>query len=107
MGMPGPGSKNYQEKNTGEKLSSGNPDPAKFIIRKFYESKGHTVLFMVYPGCRNYEGSKILVFKNKTYNQIFVMNKIDPHFFPFSNLFARFEPTYEGFKAACNLIDSL
>lgn len=54
-----------------------------------------------YPDCTNYEGNKIIVFLGKPPSCITHAAHIDPHFSPGSGVFARFEPTENGWYYAC------
>lgn len=81
------------------------PNPLNFNIKEIQTINGHTIAKVNYPNCTNFEGNKILFFKNKTSEQVKAIKLLDPHF---SNKdkntpFARFEPTKEGLDAAIEL----
>ena len=92
-------SHNYEQK----KISDYDPNPSNFRIKNIYENNGHCVVYINYPNCINYEGNKILVFKDTKKEKIRKLNEIDPHFSDSENkvkLIARFEPTDEGWQLA-------
>jgi len=86
-----------------------NPDPSNFNILKEEKFAGEsgkiTMLMIEYPDCTNYEGKKILLFRDLTLQEILMRNdnRIDPHFSETkgrAHPFARFSPTDEGWKEA-------
>ena len=86
-----------------------NPNPSKFKILRENLIGGFLVVEIAYEGCTNYEGKKILVFKDATYQQLIEQNSIDPHFSEnekFISPIARFEPTERGWQWACNFCRS-
>lgn len=88
------------------------PDPSKFTLDAVKQVGNHLVLRIFYHEAKNYEGKKILVFKNCTYQQIVNYNNgvIDPHFAEnpdYISPFARFEPTNEGWLNAIRLCETL
>jgi hypothetical protein len=89
----------------------GNPDPNNYQLVKAEEKNGYLVVMIKYPDCTNYEGNKILVFKNLTLLQLVNQKLIDPHFFPadkkFQSPVARFVPTDEGWNMALALVEVL
>ena len=110
MGMPHfgsssmrKGSSNYEEL----KVSQYDPNPSIFNIKKHIEKNGHTIVWINYPNCKNYEGNKIIFFKDTTFYQIYNLSEIDPHFTDLNVIkpFARFEPTVEGWKVAKQLLN--
>lgn len=84
-------------------LIVGNPNPANFKILQS-EKVGRFVIIMVrYPECLNYEGKKILVFKDVRLKEIEGLGFLDPHFCNSGHHpspIARFVPTSQGFKYA-------
>jgi hypothetical protein len=80
-----------------------NPDPKNFRIRRS-EQIGRMLLIEVnYPDCTNYEGNKILLYKDVTMDQLERQGSIDPHFsenVKFASPIARFVPTEEGWMWA-------
>ena len=82
------------------------PDPSNYVIVKHKEINNHLVLKVKYPDCTNYEGEKILVFKNCTLEKLQEQEHIDPHFSEskrFYSPFARLEPTESGWNIACGI----
>ncbi|MOA20407.1 hypothetical protein D3C78_1408490 [compost metagenome] len=75
-----------------------------FRINQTYEINGNLVAIITYPNCTNFEGKKILVFRNMSDIDLRSNRLIDPHF---SNKglspFARFVPSKEGLNAAKEL----
>lgn len=89
---------------------AGEPNPFRFKITKYVEMRGHLCAWINYPDCYNYEGNKILVFKNMPNVQTFLqLRKLDPHFLEHGEFtpFARFKPTSEGWNAAIKLMEIL
>ena len=94
------------EKQTKENLPQ-NPDPKNFSINELKAIGPFVIALIKYPDCKNYEGDKILVYKNKTLVDISKCDIIDPHFCENCNVspVARFRPTAEGYDMAeqfCN-----
>ena len=85
-----------------------NPDPTKYKIKKVRSENGHLAVFINYDDCTNYEGDKVLVFKDTTIDQLRDQKAIDPHFSDnsdFKSPFARFRPTDGGWREAVDLIN--
>ena len=82
-----------------EPLKLPNPDPTKFEIRNSHFINDLVILEVLYPGCTNYEGRKVLVFKKDVYDKLIAKSPVvmDPHFTDkgFAPI-ARFAPTQEG-----------
>jgi len=109
MGMKifGSYSKSDLDFNT-NKISDFDPDPSKFEIKKVHRQNNHLVVLIHYPNCINYEGNKIIVYKNTELNILSNALQIDPHFTEKDielKPFARFEPTDDGWKAAIALVN--
>jgi hypothetical protein len=82
---------------------SQNPDPKKFEIKKYVEVNGYLIVFINYEDCKNFEGNKILVYRNVEYKELIKQEIIDPHFSENKNFYSpmcRLEPTDSGWKAA-------
>ena len=62
--------------------TTDTPDSERFEIEDFYEEDGYLVLMATYPNCKNcnYEGKKVMVFKDVTVRDVLKWKKIDPHF---------------------------
>ncbi len=85
------------------KAVPGNPDPLLYTIKKHARVNSFLIVRVKYCGCTNFEGMKILVFKDATMDQLLAQRTIDPHFSDsekFIHPVARFVPTVEGMKMA-------
>ncbi len=83
------------------------PDPNNYVVIKVADQLGRLgkwcAMFVKYRGCTNYEGNKILVFKDHYYDELKAQGLLDPHFSDskeYIHPFARFEPTDAGWEAA-------
>ena len=80
-----------------------NPDPSNFVIEKI-ESVGKFIIVRIYyPDSTNFEGKKIVVYKDRAISEIIQATKLDPHFCDDKNHIspiARFEPTNRGWRYA-------
>ena len=80
-----------------------NPDPKNWVVNSARHIGEYLVVEMYYPDCTNYEGKKMMVFKCSL-EDLKEQAVVDPHFgegrmhYPI----ARFEPTAEGWRDACN-----
>lgn len=83
-------------------IPEGNPNPRNFELVRVRQVKCHLVAQIRYPDCTNYEGMKIMVFKDLTEARLLGVRFLDPHFTDQDTLkpFARFEPTDEGWRLA-------
>lgn len=80
-----------------------NPDARIFKILKAIEHGEFLIVKMEYPTCTNFNGIKILVYKDVTVEQLYERLRIDPHFSDDVDAFspiARFEPTNVGIALA-------
>lgn len=91
-------------------IPENNPNPRNYIIVQHIECRGHLLVNINYPDCKNYEGDKILLYKDLTLNDLRKQEVIDPHFnksdrykFPF----ARFEPTLAGWNIGRKVMEEL
>lgn len=81
--------------------NSQAPNPKSFKILKTKQVGLNLVVKINYPNCTNFEGNKILVYKNLSQMFIYSMKIIDPHFNnKGTSPFVRFEPTDDGWQAA-------
>lgn len=85
--------------------ASGNPNPSDWRVVREQQAGSACVLEITYPGCRNYEGRKIMVFRASGLAEIMRQNhgKLDPHFSnnrAYLSPVARFEPTSDGWNMA-------
>jgi len=86
---------------------NSTPDPKNFKIIRKEIINGYPILLINYPGVKNYEGNKILMY-SKHFDLNYLNNKIDPHFFTDgTSPIARFEPTKYGWELATTLATNL
>jgi len=81
----------------------GNPDPRNYRIIKVDEINNFLIVKIKYPNCVNYEGEKILVFKDVNLITLINQHNIDPHFSnnsKYHHPIVRFVPTDEGWEMA-------
>jgi hypothetical protein len=86
---------------------SPSPNPNNYDIIGHLESNGWLLIKIKYLDCTNYEGMKILLFKDVTVMDLLKQKSIDPHFSEnkkYKSPFARFEPTESGWFAAKSLM---
>jgi hypothetical protein len=113
MGMPvGVSKSSYETVTKTEyiKVPTSNPDPSNYKIIRYLEDINYLIVMVQYPDCTNYEGKKILVYKNCTIKNLLKQKSIDPHFSEnkeYYSPFARFEPTEKGWKLARKLITTI
>lgn len=117
MGMRGPVSRSSYDfvdyrptGNSGhgktEKLP--NPDPNNYKILRSLTFNNWVLLEVKYPDCTNYEGRKLLLFRNTTLDKIMSQKSLDPHFsnnVKFISPFARFEPSNDGWIFAAKFME--
>lgn len=83
--------------------TQANPNPLNWEVRRFNQMGKYLVIELMYPDCTNYEGKKVLVYKNITRDDLYKQGIVDPHFSEnkkFHSPIARFEPTSEGWISA-------
>jgi len=93
-----------------QKRVDPNPRADNWKILRAEEIKNNLVVEIKYPNCTNYEGRKILVYKNVKLIDLVNQKLIDPHFSDNVNYhspFARLEPTANGWESALVLANSL
>lgn len=110
MGMPIGISKSSFEPNY--VYINNNPNPLNYKILGSWtdNNKKHLLLMVQYHDCNNFEGKKLLLFKDCKIEQIKSQKSLDPHFSSNKNFIspiARFEPSLTGFKIAELVLDSL
>ena len=81
------------------------PDPkaTNYKIIRYEEYFGDLLIEIKYLDCTNYEGRKILYYKDCTMDELEKQALIDPHFSEnkeFKSPVARFEPTNKGLVMA-------
>lgn len=82
---------------------SNQPNPARFRIDKYEQFDNCLLVLVVYPDCTNYEGKKVMVYKDMTITRLRGFKTLDPHFSnneEYASPIARFEPTMEGWNNA-------
>lgn len=90
-------------KDTPKPTVDRNPNPLHYLIIDHIHVGNSLVLKLQYWDATNYEGVKILVYRNTKLVDLLKQKSIDPHFSQskkFKSPFARFEPTKEGWKMA-------
>jgi hypothetical protein len=81
-----------------------SPEISNYEIVKFEEIRGHLVVKIRYKDVTNYEGNKIMVYRDCSMKDLHAQKLIDPHFSDNDKMhspFARFEPTAYGWTMAC------
>jgi hypothetical protein len=89
------------EKTTETSSSPPLPDPRNYKIKKYLEIDNNLLIEIQYLDCTNYEGNKILLYKDISLELLKSQVLIDPHFSENSKYrspAARFEPTDAGWK---------
>lgn len=93
-------------------LKDINPDPFNFeVIRVAGYGDSIALVWVNYPNCKNYEGNKILLLRGVNSTIVPFLKQLDPHFtdkspLPYS-VFARFEPTEEGWFFGQGMADQM
>lgn len=93
-----------------EKLPNPNPANYEILLSLYDDDKKFLLVLIKYPDCTNYEGKKILLYKNTTLEQLLKQKLIDPHFSTskkYRSPIARFEPTAYGWECGVELIKTL
>lgn len=84
----------------------GQPDPANY---RWVESRSigpYTIVMLQYPGCVNYEGKKIVVYKERA-EVLRSQEELDPHFLERGiSPIARFRPTADGWADAVRFVET-
>lgn len=93
----------------GNSTNEGNPDKYNFKVKRRIDINNVAVVEVNYPGCRNHNGNKILVYEDKNILNKGVRKKcLDPHFLAIGNSpVARFEPTETGWIYAISFAKML
>lgn len=111
MGLPLFSSSSYDKPKTvyvEKVINLPNPNPNNYKILQFIEENGWLLVRIRYLDCTNYEGEKVLLYKNCTMGKLQKQKSIDPHFTKnkkYYSPFARFEPTTEGWKTAIKIMN--
>jgi len=84
------------------------PNPARFEVKAAFQIGTALMVRVHYLDCTNYEGVKVLVYKNTAYEEFRGRETLDPHFAETGQgPFARFEPTGEGWEMAVDVAEAL
>jgi len=89
-------------------LKNNMLDPWKYKMLRYCEKNGFLLVELKYDQCTNYEGHKILLFKDVTMIDLFNQKLIDPHFLVDSGYhhpIARFVPTQKGWDMGLKIMD--
>jgi len=82
---------------------NSTPDPKDFKVIKRILVNDYPIYWVKYPGVKNYEGNKILMYP-RFFNEDLIKDRMDPHFFDKGDSpIARFEPTKYGLELAIKL----
>lgn len=86
-----------------------NPNPRNFEVKKVEMYSNFLVALIKYPDCINFEGEKILVFENLSFEDFVSLKFIDPHFCEGNHAspIARFTPTEKGWQYAINFVRNI
>lgn len=92
-----------ETKTIEKRFPVGNPDPKNFVIEKAERIGKYVIVLLSYPDCTNFEGKKILVYRDVTLAKVRKAKSLDPHFCSSKrhiSPIARFVPTDEGWELA-------
>lgn len=84
-----------------------NPKPNNYSIIESKLFGKYLIVKIIYHDCTNYEGVKIMVYKDCTIEDLINQKLIDPHFSESNNFkspIARFEPTDSGWDNALTFV---
>jgi hypothetical protein len=76
------------------------PNPKRFKIVRAAALGEHLVVDVHYPDCTNFEGRKVMVFRNTRLEAVMGTLRLDPHFRETGGPTARFRPDAEGWSLA-------
>jgi len=85
-----------------------NPDPSNYEIKRWKTIGKYLLMEIKYLDCVNYEGDKILLYKDVGLTQLTDQKLIDPHFSDtdmFISPVARFRPTNNGWEMAIRFME--
>ena len=89
-------------------VPNSNPNPNNFKILQESYSNGYLILWVEYPNCTNFEGKKILVYKNFDSSKtllFFNRGELDPHFSKSGGSpIARFKPCNDSLELIQKMI---
>jgi len=87
-----------------------NPNPNNYNVVRYLEINNYLLIQIKYLDCTNYEGNKILLYKDCKFLDLMKQKSIDPHFTNNKKYFspvARFRPTDEDWDNAIKYINIL
>jgi hypothetical protein len=74
-----------------------NPDPYNFEVKDIKKIGNYLWVLMNYPNCTEYNGDKILIYKDISLDRFIKLTRIDPHFRDsIYSPIARFKPDKRG-----------
>lgn len=82
-----------------------NPVPENFNVERTQRAGSYVCALVHYPDATNFEGRKVIVFKDTTVVEVAGAQSLDPHFAEDGNIVARFRPDEEGWQDAVAYID--
>lgn len=88
-------------------INNPNPNPLNYKILFHAEENNYLLVIIQYLDCTNYEGKKILLFKDCKLNDLLKQKCIDPHFCDnkkYHSPIARFVPNEFGFDMAVSIM---
>ncbi len=86
-----------------------NPNPENYNIIKSRQINEFLIVLINYPDCINFEGNKILIYKDCNIQQLINQKTIDPHFsdsVKFYSPICRFIPTDKGWSMAISFCEN-
>lgn len=96
-------SSSYSDYYNSTPTNPGNPNPKRYNFLHVETIGKMLIVKIQYPDCSNYEGVKILVYKDVTLESLINQKEIDPHFTDnksYISPVARFVPSPEGMELA-------
>lgn len=87
-----------------------SPDPSHYTITFIHTVGKYVIVQIHYPDCTNFEGKKILVYKDVDSVKLLGAKHLDPHFCDSEDCLspiARFVPTPEGLRMAVVFVNAL
>ena len=95
-------SSSFHDSNRAFTFSSPNPDPRNFVLEKSGTIGDLAIAMFRFPGCTNYEGRKVLVYRKDVFIRCLADGIVDPHFCEKEEYcpLARFVPTEYGWELA-------
>lgn len=82
-----------------------NPVPENFTVERTQRAGSYVCALVHYPDAINFEGRKVIVFRDTTEEAVIDSGSLDPHFAEDGNIIARFRPDDEGWQDALSYAD--